>query len=106
MVLVADQRYEMAAVGVPPRLGVHLVHERARRVDDAQAAPLRILLHRGRDAVGGEDADLAFRNLRLVLDEDAAELLEPAHDVLVVDDLVAYVDRPPVPLDHPLAYFN
>ena len=34
VVLVADERDEMAAVGVAPRLGVHLVHERARRVDD------------------------------------------------------------------------
>ena len=40
VVRVADERDEMAAVGVAPRLGVHLVHERAGRVDDAQAARL------------------------------------------------------------------
>src|SRR4051794_8642328 len=92
----------MAAVGVAPRLGVHLVHERTRRVDDPQPAPLRVLLDRGSDAVRGEDADLALRNLALVLDEDGAELLEPAHHVLVMDDLVANVDRRPVLLEQPL----
>ena len=40
VIRVADERDEMAAVGVAPRLGVHLVHERAGRVDDPQAAPL------------------------------------------------------------------
>ena len=76
VVLVADERDEMAAVGVAPRLGVDLVHERARRVDDPQAAPLRVLLDRRRDAVRGEDADRAGRDLVLRLDEDRAELLE------------------------------
>src|SRR5579884_4199079 len=99
VVLVADERDEMAAVGVAPRLRVHLVHERARRVDDPEAALLRVLLHRRGDAVRGEDADLALRDLRLVLDEDGAQRLEPADDVLVVDDLVADVDRRAVLLE-------
>ena len=92
----------MAAVGVAPRLGVHLVHERAGRVDDLAGRALRVLLHRRRDAVRREDADLALGNLVLVLDEDGAEPLEPAHDVLVVDDLVADVDRRAVLLEQPL----
>ena len=37
-----------------------------------------------------------------MLDEDCAERLEPPDDVLVVDDLVAYVDRGPVLLEQPL----
>ena len=49
-----------------------------------------------------EHADLAFGNLVLVLDEHRAESLEPADDVLVVDDLVAHVDRRPVLLEQPL----
>src|SRR5205823_9002721 len=47
-----------------------------------------------------------LRDLGLVLDEDGAEPLEPAHDVLVVDDLVANVDRRPVLLEQPLDDFN
>src|SRR4029450_4615646 len=46
--------------------------------------------------------DLTARNLVLVLDEDCAERLEPPDDMLVVDDLVAYVDRGPVLLEQPL----
>src|SRR6185503_20790837 len=93
---------EMAAVGVAPRLGVHLVHERARRVDDPQATHLRVLLHRRRDAVGRENADRTGWDLVLGLDEDRAELLQAAEDVVVVDDRVADVDRRAVLLEQPL----
>ena len=96
---VADERDEVAAVGVAPRLGVHLRDERADGVDDAQAAALAVLPHRRRDAVRREDADRAGRDLVLVLDEHRAEPLEPADDVVVVDDLVADVDRRPVLLE-------
>ena len=102
VVRVTDERDEMAAVGVRARLGVHLVHERARRVDDLQPARLGVRLHRRCDAVRGEDADLALGNLGLVLDEDRAELLEAAHDVLVVHDLVADVHGRPVLLEQAL----
>jgi hypothetical protein len=36
-----------------------------------------------------------------VLDEDRAEPLQPADDVLVVNDLMAHVDRWPVLLEQP-----
>src|SRR5581483_3435815 len=100
--LVPDERDEVAAVGVASRFGVHLVHERARRVDDAQPAPKRVLLHGGRDAVRREHAVLALGDLGLVLDEDGAELLEAPHDVLVVDDLVPDVDGSTVLLEQSL----
>ena len=63
---VADERDEMAGVGVAARLGVHLRDERADGVDDPESALLAVLAHRGRDAVGGEHADLARRDLVLV----------------------------------------
>src|SRR4029077_12768570 len=50
----------------------------------------------------GEDAVLALGNLGLVLDEDGAEILEPAHDMLVVDDLVAHVHGRAVLLEQAL----
>src|SRR5579864_3603991 len=102
VIRVSDERDEMSAVGVGARLGVHLVHERARRVDDLQAARLGVRLHRRRDAVRGENADLAFGNLGLVLDEHRTELLEAPHDVLVVHDLVADVHGWPVLLEQAL----
>jgi len=51
--------------------------------------------------VGGQDANLAGRNLVLVLDENGPEPLEVSDDMLVVDDLVANVDRRPVLLQQP-----
>src|SRR5881392_3882853 len=52
--------------------------------------------------MGRKDADLALGDLALVLDEDGAELLEPPHHVLVVDDLMADVDRRAVLLEQAL----
>ena len=102
VVAVADERDEVAAVGVAPRLGVHLRDERADRVDDAQAAALAVLEHGRRDTVGREDADRTLRDFVLVVDEHGAEPLEAADDVVVVDDVVADVDRRAVLLEQPL----
>src|ERR671930_503419 len=48
------------------------------------------------DSVRRQDADRARRDLLLVVDEDRSHPLEPPHDVVVVDDVVADVDRRPV----------
>ena len=56
-------------------------------------------MHGRRDAVGREDDGLPDRHLLLVLDEDRAAGLELAHDVQVVDDLLAHVDRRAVQLE-------
>ena len=57
---------------------------------------------RRRDAVRGEDDGRALGDLVDRVDEDRAELLELAHDVRVVDDLLADVDGLPVELERPL----
>src|SRR5581483_2273077 len=102
VVRVPDERDEMPAVGICPGFRMHLVHERAGGVDDVQPAALRVLLDGRRDAVRGENADLALGDLGLVLDEDGAEPLEAAHDVLVVDDLMPDVHRRAVLLEEAL----
>ena len=56
--------------------------------------------------MGGEDADGAGRNVVLVIDEDCAEPLEASDDVVVVDDLVADVDRRSVLLQQDLDDFD
>src|SRR6266550_2503145 len=99
---MADERDHVAAVEVTARLGMDLRDERTDRVDNAETAALRVLLHRRGYAVGGESADLAAWNLVLVLDEDGAKGLEPADDMLVVNDLVAHVDGRPVLVEQPL----
>jgi hypothetical protein len=90
---VADESDEVAAVGVAARLCVHLRDQRTDGVHDDETAPLAVLLYRRRDPVGGEHADRPLRYLVLGIDEDGAEPLEPLDDVVVVDDLMANVDR-------------
>ena len=90
---VADQHDRVAVGRVAPRLHVHLRDERARRVDRVLAA-----LAAARSCTAGatpwaEKTTVAPRgHLGLVLDEDRAPRLEVAHDVRVVDDLLADVD--------------
>ena len=103
---MADERDEVAGVRVAARLGVHLRDERTDRVDDPQPAALAVLAHRRRDAVCREDADLARRNLFLVVDEHRTHAFESPDDVVVVDDLMADVDRRPVLGQEPLDYFD
>ena len=74
-------------------LDVDLRHERAGGVDHAQAACVRALAHRGRHAMRAEDEERALRHVRRIVDEDRALGAQALHDVPVVDDLVAHVDR-------------
>ena len=80
-----------------------LGHERARGVDRPQLPALGVGVDRGRDAVGGEDRDRALgdRVVELV-DEDRAALAQRLDDVLVVDDLLAHVDRRAVQVERAL----
>ena len=52
----------------------------------------RLLVHRRRDAVGGEDDERALGHLVGLVDEDRAAFAQGLDDVLVVDDLLAHVD--------------
>ena len=52
-----------------------------------------LLVDGRRDPVRGEDDDGALGHLLGLLHEDRAALLEGAHDVRVVHDLLAHVDR-------------
>ena len=99
---MADQDDGVAVRRVAPRLHVHLRHERAGRVDDVVAERLRGGVHGGSDAVRGEDDRRADGRLGLGVDEDRAAGLELAHDVDVVDDLLAHVDRRAVVLEREL----
>ena len=100
--VVADEHDRVAGGGEAARLDVHLRHERAGRVDRLQAPRPRVLVHARRHAVRGEDGDRALGDLGLAVDEDRAALAQLLDDVLVVDDLLAHVDRRPVALERAL----
>ena len=90
---VTDQDHREAVARVAAGLDVHLGDQRAGRVDRAQPACLRACVDGGSDPVGREHHRLTLGHLGLVVDEDRAAFLELAHDVEVVDDLLADVDR-------------
>ena len=97
---VADEDDRVARIGVAAGLGVHLRHERAGRVDRRQ--PPRV---RGRAAPPARPRERRRRpsrppaRPRRESTKIGAELLELAHDVRVVDDLLADVDGRAVELE-------
>ena len=80
-------------------LAVHFRDERARRIDEIQAARDRAVRHRLRHAVRREDHRPAVGNLVQLLDEDRALAPQFVDDELVVHDLVANIDRRAEALD-------
>src|SRR3954451_16037436 len=100
---VADEDDRVALGGELLGLHVHLGHERAGGVEREEVARRGLGVDGGGDAVGGEDRGRALGD-RVVelLDEDRPALAQPGHDVLVVDDLLAHVDRRAVELERAL----
>ena len=92
--LVADHDELVAFAGAASDLDVDLRDQRASRVEDLEAAPRGVgCAHRLADAVRAEHHRRARRHLVELLDEDRALRPQVGDDVLVVDDLVAHVDR-------------
>ncbi len=100
--VVADHHDRVALGGEAAGRDVDLGHQRAGGVDRAQVARGGVVVHRGGDAVGGEDDHLALGHLGLLLDEDRPALGQLLDHVLVVDDLLAHVDRRAVKLERTL----
>ena len=99
MALMADQDDLEALFGIALAFLVHLGDQRTGRVEHRQGAVGRGILDRLGDAVGAEDGDRAVGDLVQLLDEPGALGGEFLHDPLVVDDLVAHIDRRPVALE-------
>ena len=97
--LVADEQDVEVVGGEPDRLAVHLGDQRAGRVDRLQRQRAGLLVDDRGHAVGGEDDRGALGHLVGLVDEDGATLLQRGHDVLVVHDLLAHVDRRAVELE-------
>src|SRR6266550_3164871 len=99
---MANQNHAVACIRETANLNVHFLHEWTRRVYRREAAGGSSAIDLGRDAVRGENEPPAPRDGRFRLDEDGAPRLQVAHDVSVVDDLFANVDRRSVDLERSL----
>jgi hypothetical protein len=71
---------------------MNLGDERTRRVENAQAACLRILLDEPRDAMRAENGDRTDGHFREMLDEPCAFRAQALDDMAVVNDFVPHVD--------------
>ena len=89
--LVADVDDPVALLRAHPDLVVDLGHQRAHGVDHEAAGRFGVGNNLGRRAVRAQHDRRAFGDLVDRVDEDDALLFEPAHDLLVVHDLVIAV---------------
>ena len=99
---VADQDDRVSLRGELLGLDVDLGDQRAGRVDRAQPTLGGADVNARGDAVGREHHRRALGHLGLGFDEDRAAITQFLDDVLVVDDLLADVDRSAVQLERPL----
>ena len=93
MPFVADQDDVVALSREPLGLGVHFGNKRAGGIDGLQSTVGCLGVDLGGDAVGREHHRRALRNLLDLIHEDRTPLLQRLDHVLVVDDLLADVDR-------------
>jgi len=99
---VADHHDLVALAQHLGHLHVHLGHQRAGGVEHLEPARLGVLAHRLRDAVGAENHRGAGGHLVELLDEHGALAAQLCHHGLVVDNLMAHVDRRAVLLERAL----
>jgi hypothetical protein len=101
--VVADEHDRVAVGGELLGLDMDLRHERTGGVDRRQPALSRLHVDGRRHAVGGEDRRRTRRDAPVdLVDEDRAAIAQLLDDVLVVDDLLAHVDRRAVQLERAL----
>jgi len=99
---VADQDDDATLRDVALALTMHLGDQRARRIEHAQSARARVVLHHPGHAVRAEHGDRPGGHLRQMLDEPRTFGAQALDDVAVVHDLVAHVDRRAEPLERVL----
>ncbi len=96
-----------AALEMHHRLAMDFRHQRTGGVDREQVAAACFLGHRFRHAMGGEDhRPVALGHLVEFLDEDRPLLPERLHDIFVMDDFVADIDRRAVFLERALDHVD
>ena len=106
VVLVPDEHDAVAVAREPHRLQVHLGDQRAGGVDHIQPPLLGLPSHRWRHAVRAEDGPRPLGHFVQLLDEDGAGLPQFIHNVLVVHDFLAHIDRRPVQIQSDLHHVD
>ena len=103
---VADEKDVLPLFDLAFRLAMHLAHQRTGRIDIQEFAPPCF----GRDGFGhavcGKDDGGIVRHFVQFFDEDCSLGLQRIHDVSIVHDLVADIDRRTVFLERPLDDFD
>jgi hypothetical protein len=72
---------------------MNLRNQRTGRVNRSQTQSSGTVMNRGTDSVRREDDPCAGRDLLFAVDEDRTSRLQVTHDVDVVDDLLAHINR-------------
>jgi hypothetical protein len=90
---VANQNNVMVAPGEALRLSMNLGDKRAGRVNRQKVALGRLGFNSGRDSVGAENKVGAFRDLTHFINKNCATLCQALHDLDIVHNLFANIDR-------------
>src|SRR5476649_1642427 len=90
---MADQDEGAPLREVTLALVMDLGNQRTSRVEHGKTAPGSLLLNAARNAMRAEDRHGVFRYLGQRLDEARALGLQAVDHMLVVDDLVAHINR-------------
>ena len=89
---VANEQDVVVLLGEAHSLAVHLVHQRAGRVNSVQGTLAGCGNHRRGHAVRREHGHGTFGNFVHFINEDSALLLQGLHHVAVVNNLLTHVD--------------
>ena len=93
MPFVADHDDFKAALAHALDLDVYLGHQRTRRIENMQIASLRFGTHRQRYAMRGENHSAAIGCFVQLLDKHRAFVFQIIHNIFIVNDFVAHIDR-------------
>src|SRR5579863_1821832 len=106
VILVADQDNRVTLTSKLNCLQMHFRYQRAGSIDDGEVALLALLANLRRYAVRAENGAGAGRYFLEFLDEDCAQIAEFVHDVLVVHDFLADIDRRPIEVERYLDHVD
>jgi hypothetical protein len=93
MIAMTDQHQRVPLLGKLDGFYVNLCHQRASRIDNLQTALLRPVTNSRRNSMSRVDDPCALRHLVQLVDKDCALLGEVGHNIAVMNNLFANIDR-------------